>query len=48
MKVNLIVGLVILLTSAARLKFLEPPINHHEEGKLEPILLSNCQEVVHT
>ena len=44
MKVNLIVGLAILLTSAGRLKFLEPPINHHEEGKLEPILLNICQE----
>ena len=48
MKVNLIVGLVILLTSAARLKFLEPPINYHEEGKLVPIFLNNCQEVVRT
>ena len=48
MTVNLIVGLVILLTSPARLKFLEPPVNYHEEGKLEPILLNNCREVVRT
>ena len=47
-KVNLIVGLVILLTSAGRSKFLEPPINYHEEGELEPILMNNCQEVVRT